>query len=121
MNFLLVSLTAATTTTDSTTSNWTWLIFPVVMFVALYFLAIRPQKKKEKEAAKMRNSVDVGDTITTIGGITGRVIGVKDEAEEIVIETGASNTKIRIKKWAIATRESYDDIDDDKKAEKTAE
>ncbi len=98
---------------DGAANSWLWLVFPILMFVALYFLAIRPQKKKEKEAAQMRNSVDVGDTITTIGGITGRVINVKDEADEIIIETGSDKTKIRIKKWAIASREALEDNEEE--------
>ena len=90
----------------STENPWTMILFPVVMFAALYFFAIRPQKKKEKQAAQMRNSVDIGDIITTIGGITGRVINVKDETDELIFETGSDKTKIRIKKWAIASKET---------------
>ena len=71
----------------------------VVMFVALYFFMIRPQKKQEKEAANMRNSIAVGDEITTIGGIIGKVVSIKDET--LVLETSRDGTKIRILKNAV--------------------
>ncbi len=78
-------------------------IFPllllVVMFVAMYFLTIRPQKKAEKEANDMRNNLQIGDEITTIGGIIGRIVSIKEET--CVIETSKNGTKIRILKTAI--------------------
>jgi preprotein translocase subunit YajC len=80
----------------------------------MYFLMIRPQKKKQKEEQKMRNSLRVGDEITTIGGITGRVLNIKED--DLVIETGADRTKMTIKKWALQsvnTIHDDNDIDDD--------
>ena len=78
-------------------------IFPllllVVMFVAMYFLTIRPQKKSDKEANDMRNNLQIGDEITTIGGIIGRIVSIKEET--CVIETSKNGTKIRILKTAI--------------------
>ena len=71
-----------------------------VTFVLFYFLGIRPQKKQEKEANNMRNNLAVGDEITTIGGIIGRVVSIKDET--CVIETTHERTKIRILKSAIS-------------------
>ncbi len=71
----------------------------VVMFVAMYFLTIRPQKKAEQEANAMRNSLEVGDEITTIGGIIGKIVSIKEET--CVIETSRDGTKIRILKTAI--------------------
>ena len=68
--------------------------------VAFYFFGIRPQKKQEKETAAMRNSLQVGDEITTIGGIIGKVVSIKDET--CVIETSRDCTKIRILKSAIS-------------------
>ena len=70
-----------------------------VMIVVFYFFAIRPQKKQEKEANAMRNSLQVGDEITTIGGIIGKVVSIKDET--LVLETTRDGTKIRILKTAI--------------------
>ena len=71
------------------------------LFVAMYFLMIRPQKKKQKEEQQMRDSIQIGDEITTIGGIIGRVVTVKDEY--IVVETGADRVKMRFQRWAIQT------------------
>lgn len=71
----------------------------VVMIVVFYFFAIRPQKKQEKEATAMRNSIQVGDEITTIGGIIGKVVSIKDET--LVLETTRDCTKIRILKSAV--------------------
>ena len=66
-----------------------------------YFLAIRPQKKQERETAAMRNSICVGDEIITIGGIIGTVIIIKDD--KMMIETGNDRTKITILKSAVRT------------------
>jgi preprotein translocase subunit YajC len=79
------------------------LLFTLVMIAGMvaifYFMAIRPQKKQEKEALNMRNSLQVGDEITTIGGIIGRVVSIKDET--LVLETTRDCTKIRILKSAV--------------------
>lgn len=79
------------------------LIVTIVMIVALvaflYFFVLRPQKKQEKEAANMRNSIQVGDEITTIGGIIGKVVSIKEET--LVLETTRNGTKIRILKNAV--------------------
>lgn len=72
----------------------------VAVFVVFYFFGIRPQKKQEKEAADMRNNLTVGDEVTTIGGIIGKVVSIKDET--CVIETSHDRTKIRILKSAIS-------------------
>ncbi len=86
----------------------------VLMIVAMYFLMIRPQRKRQKEEQQMRNSLRVGDEITTIGGICGRVLQVKEDS--LVIETGADRSKMTIKKWAIQTNDTVhenNDVDDD--------
>ena len=72
----------------------------VILLVVMYFFGIRPQKKKEKEDNAMRNALAVGDEITTIGGIIGKVVSIKEET--CVIETAHERTKIRILKTAIA-------------------
>ena len=74
-------------------------IFLILAFVALYLVMILPQKKKDKKQREMINAIVPGDSLTTIGGITGKVMTVKDD--EIVIETGSDKTKISIQKWAI--------------------
>ena len=75
------------------------IIIIVVMFVALYFFMIRPQKKQEKEIADMRNNLQVGDEITTIGGIIGKIVSIKEET--VMIETGHDRTKMRILRTAV--------------------
>ena len=74
-------------------------IMIVAMIAFFYFFIIRPQKKQEKEAAEMRNGIQVGDEITTIGGIIGKVVSIKDET--LVLETTKACTKIRILKTAV--------------------
>ena len=81
-------------------------ILPIVLIVVLfYFLMIRPQRKQEKETQKMRASIEVGDTVTTIGGITGVVRQIKDD-DIFIIETGADKNRISIKKWAIQSKDT---------------
>lgn len=78
----------------------TMVLMLVVMFVAFYFFGIRPQKKQEREANNMRNNLTVGDEITTIGGIIGKIVSIKEET--CVIETSHERTKIRILKTAVS-------------------
>ena len=75
------------------------IIMIVVLFVALYFLMIRPQKKQEKQVNDMRNNLQVGDEITTIGGIIGKIVSIKEET--ITIETSHDRTKIRFLRSAV--------------------
>ena len=77
------------------------IIMIIVLFVALYFFMIRPQKKQEKRDAEMRDSLAVGDEVTTIGGIIGKVVSIKGET--FVLETTGEKTKIRFLKGAIRT------------------
>ncbi len=72
----------------------------ILIFVAMYFFMIRPQKKQEKEANRMRDELTVGDEITTIGGIIGKVVSIKDET--LVLETTKDRTRIRILKTAVS-------------------
>ena len=87
-------------TASSNGSMWVKLVLLVVVFVVFYFFGIRPQKKQEKEVAAMRNNLQVGDEITTIGGIIGKIISIKEET--CVIETTRGGTKIRILKRAVS-------------------
>ena len=89
MNFL-------TTTTESYISLFFTL---ALMLVLLYFMIYRPQKKQEKKDAAMRAALEIGDQVTTIGGIVGRVVAIKDDT--FVLETGADRVKIRFIKNAI--------------------
>ena len=72
----------------------------VLVFVFFYFFMIRPQKKQEKEANNMRNNLTVGDEITTIGGIIGKVVSIREET--VLIETSHDRTKIRLLRSAIS-------------------
>ena len=83
----------------STGSSFLSIGMIVLLFVFLYFFMIRPQKKQERETNEMRNNLTVGDEITTIGGIIGKVISIKEET--VMIETGHDRTKIRILKTAV--------------------
>ena len=78
-----------------------WISFGLIAVVAVvfYFFIIRPQKKQEKEATDMRNNLSVGDEITTIGGIIGKVVSIKEET--MIIETGRDHTRIRLLKNAV--------------------
>ena len=89
------------------------LLFLVLMFVIMYFVMIRPQQKRQKEEAKMRNNLRVGDELVTIGGICGRVVAIKDDT--VTIETSVDRNKIVFKKSAIQTvlTKHEDPIDDD--------
>lgn len=78
----------------------TFILPLVLMFVLLYFMAIRPQKKRDAEAKQMQESLQVGDEVITSGGIVGMIFRIADDT--VVIETGGERHKLRIKKWAIA-------------------
>ena len=80
------------------------IIMIVAMLGIFYFMLIRPENKRKKEAEQTRNSVKTGDEITTIGGIVGKVVNVKDD--KIVIETGADQVRIELMKWAISSNET---------------
>ena len=73
----------------------------VVLIVIMYFMMIRPQKKRQKEEQEMRSSLEIGDEIITIGGIVGKVVTIREQ--DLVIETGADRTKMKIQRWAVNT------------------
>lgn len=81
-------------------------MYTIIMLVAMvaifYFLMIRPENKRKKEAANLRNSLAVGDEVTTIGGIVGTICHVKENS--VVVETGADRVRIEFMKWAIANK-----------------
>lgn len=85
--------------TASTTSMMLSTFLPLVGIMAvMYFFMIAPQKKKEKKVQEMRSNLEIGDGVTTIGGIVGRVTNIKEDT--VVIETGSS--KIRVRRWSIS-------------------
>ncbi len=75
-----------------------------IMLVAMYLLMIRPENKRKKEAEQMRSAVKTGDKITTVGGIVGTVVHVKDD--KVVIETSADQVRVELCKWAISSNET---------------
>ena len=81
------------------------LLIPLVVMIALmYFLMIRPENKRKKEAENMRSSLKKGDQITTIGGIVGKIVHVTDD--NIVIETSDDRVRMELAKWAVSTNNS---------------
>lgn len=100
MNFTAIALEAvATTGSSQAASSLVTIGMLVVMFVVLYFFMIRPQKKKQKAEEKMRNDIQVGDEIMTIGGFYGRVISVKEDS--LVIESVVDKAKQKIVRTAV--------------------
>lgn len=123
MKLLLADTTVAASASGTGTTGsagvmgYVTTFLPLILIVVLmYFMLIRPQKKKQKEEKQMRDSLRVGDELTTIGGVCGRVVSIKDDT--ITIETGADRTKMQFKKWAIQSVDTKhdapaDDDDDD--------
>lgn len=95
-----------TATTDPAAGNG--MVSTIIMLVAMvaifYFMLIRPENKRKKEAENLRSNLKTGDKITTIGGITGKVVDVKED--RFVIETGADQVRIELMKWALSTNDS---------------
>ena len=98
---MLNILTGAGTTPGAGGST---IIMLVVMIAVFYFLLIRPENTRKKEAEQMRSAVKTGDEITTIGGIIGTVVSVKDD--KFVMETSADQVRIELAKWAISSNET---------------
>ena len=117
LTFAMMSGTAAEGTEQ--TSSFPMLFIFAAMFALMYFTTIRPQKKQQKREQEIRENTQIGDEITTIGGICGRVVSVKDDT--IVIETGSDRVKIKFKKYAIQTNHTANDkIQAEREAAKAA-
>lgn len=101
---MLNFLSDAATTAVPAGMGASTIIMLVAMLAVFYFLMIRPENKRKKEAEAMRAAVKKGDEITTIGGITGTVVDVKED--KFVIETGADQVRIEFAKWALSTNET---------------
>ncbi len=112
MNHLMALDTTATAQGGGMSMIIMLLVY-AVFIVALYFIFFRPQSKKKKKEAEMRKNAQVGDEITTIGGVCGRIVAVKDETDSIIIETGSDKSKLRVKRWAIG---SVDTVHEDDQA-----
>ena len=76
----------------------------IAMLAIMYFIMIRPENKRKKEAEQMRSSVKKGDKITSIGGIIGTVVDVKEN--NVIIETSADQVRMELAKWAISSNET---------------
>lgn len=75
----------------------------VALFAVLYLVLIRPNSKKKKAEQEMRNNIAIGDDVTTIGGIVGRIVAIKEDEDAFIIETGSDRVKMKFKKWAISS------------------
>ena len=91
-------------TATGSTGMGSMLITLVLMLAVFYFMLIRPENKRKKEAEQMRSAVKTGDKITTIGGIVGTVVNVKDD--KFTIETSADQVRIEFAKWALSTNDT---------------
>ena len=87
--------------TDAAAGGGSMIIMMVVLIAVFYFLMIRPENKRKKEAEAMRNALKVGDNITTIGGIIGDIVSVKDDS--IVLETSSDRVRVEFAKFAVST------------------
>lgn len=81
--------------------NFSYILMFVVLIVVFYFFLIRPENKKKKKLEEMRSTLNVGDEITTIGGMVGKIVSIKDDL--ITFETGEDRVRIQVTKWAIST------------------
>ncbi|MCI6646180.1 MAG: preprotein translocase subunit YajC [Oscillospiraceae bacterium] len=79
------------------------LLMMVLVFAVMYFILIRPENKRKKQAEEMRSNLSLGDEIVTIGGMTGKIVQITEET--VTFETGEDRVRIQIKKWAIQTNE----------------
>ena len=93
-----------TATADASAGLGSTIIMMAVMLGVFYFMLIRPENKRKKEAEQMRSAVKKGDQIVTIGGIVGTVVDVKEN--NIVVETSADQVRIELAKWAISSNET---------------
>lgn len=90
-------------------SMWITVVYFIAIIAIFYFLLILPQQRKKKKEDKMRSSVQIGDNITTIGGIAGRVVGIKEDEGTLIIESGTDRSKFKIKKWAVGSVDTIHD------------
>ena len=113
LSFLTTVITNETT--NSLFGGPYFLVMLAVFGVVMYFMIIRPEKKKKKEQEDLRNSLHKGDKITTIGGIMGKIVEIKDE--RIVIETSEDQVRMELQKWAVMTNNTAEKEKDKRAAE----
>lgn len=99
--------TAAETVSEAAAEGnnnwWIMLIVYAAVIAGAYFFLFRPQSKKKKKEAALRKNAQIGDEITTIGGISGRIVAIKEESDMLILETGSDRHRINVKRWAIST------------------
>ena len=83
--------------------GWVMILIYAALFGVLYLVLIRPNSKKKKEEQAMRDNISIGDDVTTIGGIVGRIVAIKEDEDAFIIETGSDRVKMKFKKWAISS------------------
>lgn len=103
--------------TDGTSFLMIIVIYAAI-FGLLYLFLIRPKSKRQKQDQKMRESLEIGDEITTIGGIMGRVIAIRDDEDAIIIETGSDRVKMKLKRWSISTVDTEKELPAEEKKNK---
>lgn len=118
MNINALTLAASETSADTGMPVWGLVLYVLVIFLAMYFLLIRPQRKKTKDEKRMRDSIRVGDEIVTIGGIYGRIISLKEDV--IVIESKSDHSKLTVARWALQSNLTEHEEDKDKKSNKSS-
>ncbi|QNO19283.1 preprotein translocase subunit YajC [Caproicibacterium amylolyticum] len=113
INPVTLSATASGTAAASGTTSMAGMLITfvpiILLFVLMWLIMIRPQNKKRKEEDNMRKNAQIGDDITTIGGICGRIVGIKEDNDTLVIETGTDRAKMRIKRWAVGSVDTIHD------------
>ncbi len=109
--FLEATATAPTDAQMQTMGMGSLILSCVLFFAVFYFIGVRPQRKKEKEQKAMRDALQIGDEVTTIGGIVGIV--VRKGEDTVVIETGGDRSKIRVKTWAISENLTKHDAEEE--------
>lgn len=110
----MIFLTADAT---ATAGGGSMIFMVVLMFAVFYFMIIRPENKKKKKTEDMRNSLSLGDEITTIGGMTGKLVQITEDT--VTFETGEDRVRIQIKKWGISTTAKMEAAEAEAKAAKT--
>lgn len=110
-NNFIVASTGTQGQTPTTSSYIAMFVVYGALFAALYFFLIRPNSKRKKAEAELRNNVGIGDEITTIGGIIGKIVAVKEDTDTLIIETGTDRSRLRITRWAIASKNDKTDAE----------
>ena len=113
-------LSTTTSSPEASAASGLLTFLPIILiFVLMWLILIRPQNKKRKQEEEMRQNARIGDEITTIDGIVGRVVGIKDDNQTLIIETGTDRAKMRIKRWAIGSVDTiHDDVPPQQKKKK---